>query len=357
MADQYLESLEDLTGKVAVVTGGAASIGLETTILLARKGCTVYVASRNRTKATLAIDTAVARLSPDAKDRVIFHHLDLSSIPSALESANAFLSRKDARLDILIGNAAIMTPTYTLNPDGIESTFATNVLGHFAFITTLLPLLKKAENARVVVVNSLAYANVPAIDYGELTREKGEDGTSVMDLRRGFMRYGVSKLGLTYFTRELDKRLRDEGVKTIKVNTCHPGTASSSYSRMTRSVPTNHPSINLGIVSSTSLGNGSLSPLGRFVEYFIRTLVGLLDNTAADAAKTQVFLAAGKLVRDDDVHGEYWLPIFSWSMQYCGCRPEEVTKLAMDEVEQEKLWAFCEDLVGRARCGPAGCKA
>jgi NAD(P)-dependent dehydrogenase (short-subunit alcohol dehydrogenase family) len=213
---------------VLTLYSGAAAIGLETTILLARKGCTVYVASRNRTKATLAIDDAVARLCPDAKDRIVFHHLDLSSIPSALDSANAFLSHKNARLDILIGNAAIMTATYTLSPDGIESTFATNVLGHYAFITTLLPLLRKAENARVVVVNSLAHAKVSAIDYEELTRENGEDGTSFMDMRKGFARYGVSKLGLMYLTRELDRRLRNESIKTVRVNTCHPGTASSS---------------------------------------------------------------------------------------------------------------------------------
>ncbi|KAH0542146.1 hypothetical protein FGG08_003446 [Glutinoglossum americanum] len=325
--DPYLESLEDLTGKVAIVTGGAASIGLETTILLAQKGCTVYIASRNPTRATSGIDAAVARLSPDVRGRIAFHHLDLSTVSGAIKSANAFLSRENARLDILVGNAAVLTSAYSLGLDGVESTFATNVLGHYAFITTLLPLMKKAEEASVVVVNSMAYARAPRIDYGELLRERretGEDGSSIIHIRGGLARYGVSKLGLMYFARELDRRLRAEGILTIKVNSCHPG-----------------------VVGSTSLGCDTLNPVGKFLEPYIKSFVNLIGNSTTDAAKTQVFLAASKRVHEDDVHGEYWVPLFSWSSRYCECKSEAITKVAADEEEQRKLWAFCEEIVGK----------
>jgi hypothetical protein len=103
----------------------------------------------------------------------------------------------------------------------------------------------------------------------------------------------------------------------------------------------------VGVVGSTSLGNGTLSPTGRYlIEPLVKSLVCLFGNSAVDAAKTQVFLAASKTVH---VHGEYWSPVFSWSMRYCGCRSVEITKLAADEGEQGKLWAFCEQVVKRVR--------
>ncbi|KAI9779087.1 MAG: hypothetical protein M1839_007753 [Geoglossum umbratile] len=323
MADTFLDSLDDLTGKVAIVTGGGATIGLETTILLARRGCTVYVASRNQKKATSAIDAASASLPAGARDRIIFHHLDLSSVSGALESAHAFLSNEDARLDILVGNAAVMSLAYTLGPDGVESTFATNVLGHYVFVTALLPLLKKAENANIVLVNSRAYTSTPEIDYEDLRREKGDDGRSIMDIKRGFYRYSLSKLALLYFTLELDKRLRSQGVTSVKVNACHPG-----------------------VVASTALGSDTLSLTSRYIiEPVTRTIVGLLGNTALDAARTQVFLAAGKEISERDVHGEFWVPVFSWFSGYCGCKAIGLTTTGKDEKEWGRLWAFCEETV------------
>ncbi|KAI9771120.1 MAG: hypothetical protein M1840_002471 [Geoglossum simile] len=323
MSDMFLDSLDDLTGKVAIVTGGGVSIGLETTILLARRGCTVYIASRNQTKAASAIDAVATRLPAGAKHRVLFHQLDLSSISSALESAHAFLSLKDARLDILVGNAAVMSPVYTLSPDGIESTFATNVLGHYVFITTLLPLLETAETANIVLVNSLAYSAVPRINYGDLRRKNGEDGSNLMDMKRGFLRYSISKLALIYLAFELDKRLRSRDATSIKVNACHPG-----------------------VVAFTTLGTGTLSPAGKYlVEPAVRFFVNLLGNTAMDAARTQVYLAAGREVRERDVHGEYWMPVFSWNRRFCGCRAQEIENFARDEGEWVRLWVFCEEAV------------
>ena len=67
-----------------------------------------------------------------------FHQCDISTIKGAQESAEAF-KKIESRIDILIANAAIsMAYQDELSPDGYEKTFATNHLGHMAFIMPLL---------------------------------------------------------------------------------------------------------------------------------------------------------------------------------------------------------------------------
>ncbi|KAL8972979.1 MAG: hypothetical protein Q9183_000231 [Haloplaca sp. 2 TL-2023] len=135
--EQFVQGLSDLTGKVAVVTGGAAGLGLQTTIYLAQRNCTVYVASRNQEKSLKSIAESEAALS-EPRGTIKFHQLDLSSIERARQSAQD-LVRLENRIDIIVANAGIsMVNLSELSSDGFERMFATNHLGHFAFITELL---------------------------------------------------------------------------------------------------------------------------------------------------------------------------------------------------------------------------
>lgn len=151
--EKFIDSLEDLTGRVAIVTGweasspcglareadcahsGAAGIGLETTIYLARKGATVYIASRNQQKSEAAISKARERLQ-DRGGSIKFHLLDLASIQGAGSSADAF-QQLETRLDIIICNAGILAFRGEVSKDGYDKAFATNHLGHFRFVTKL----------------------------------------------------------------------------------------------------------------------------------------------------------------------------------------------------------------------------
>ena len=120
-------------------SSGAAGLGLQTTIYLSRLGCKVYVASRNRTKSLSGIASAKSALEglPNAGP-ILFHQLDLASIRAAKKSAEEFLKLEE-RLDIVICNAGIsMMSLAELSEDGYERLFATNHLGHFAFVTGLL---------------------------------------------------------------------------------------------------------------------------------------------------------------------------------------------------------------------------
>jgi NAD(P)-dependent dehydrogenase (short-subunit alcohol dehydrogenase family) len=130
-----------------VFSRGAKGIGLETTVYLASKGATVYVAARKSEGTHAGIEEARRRVTTatsggagqsDSNEKIKHHELDLSSMQAAWQSAQAF-KRLEQKLDILICNAGVsMTTLQKLSPDGYETMFAVNHLGHFAFVTALL---------------------------------------------------------------------------------------------------------------------------------------------------------------------------------------------------------------------------
>lgn len=100
-----------------------------------------------------------------------------------------------------------------------------------------------------------------------------------------------------------------------------------------------------GFAGATGLGAGGFKAWGgAWAEGLIRFLMKPL-NTVEDASKTQTYLAASTQVRQDDVHGQYWAPVWSWTQRYIRCQPEELTGMGKDQEEQKKLWDFSERAV------------
>ncbi|TFY63085.1 hypothetical protein EVG20_g6466 [Dentipellis fragilis] len=193
--------IPDLTGKIIIVTGANAGIGLKTVEQLARHGAKVYLACRSEAKATAAI-ADVEKTSPALKgqQRLIWLPLDLSSVHDAKKAAEEFLS-KEHRLDILINNAARLVDNYVIGKEGVELNVAVNQFGHFVFTQTLLPLLKETAkrrdaDVRIVVVSSDAYLNPGTTKFGSLEElndpqgPPGKENTTQTKMRR----YGTSKL-------------------------------------------------------------------------------------------------------------------------------------------------------------------
>ena len=77
----------------------------------------------------------------------------MASLRSVRDAVDRIASR-EPRLDVVIDNAGALFPERTTGPDGIEATLATMVVGPFALIAGLLPLLRRTEHARVVAVTS-----------------------------------------------------------------------------------------------------------------------------------------------------------------------------------------------------------
>lgn len=142
----------DLSGRIAVVTGGYSGIGLETTRALASAGATIIVPARDRPKAEAALrGLANATIEP----------LDLIDPISIDHFATNMLARHD-RIDMLINNAGFIGFSLERDARSYETQFATNHLGHYQLTVRLWPALVKAQ-ARVISVSSCGHAASPVM--------------------------------------------------------------------------------------------------------------------------------------------------------------------------------------------------
>lgn len=202
------DQIPDQTGRVFVVTGANSGLGLATTRALARRGGHVILAVRDPAKG----DRAVAEISagqPGARLEV--RRLDLADLDSVRDFAGRLRADHD-RLDVLVNNAGLMAPPRSLSPQGHESQFACNHLGHFALTGLLLDLLAAGRDPRVVTVSSVNHRKA-RIQFDDIT---GERRYSPM----GF--YNQSKLANAVFGHELHRRLSATG-SPVRSVLAHPG--------------------------------------------------------------------------------------------------------------------------------------
>jgi NAD(P)-dependent dehydrogenase (short-subunit alcohol dehydrogenase family) len=208
----------DLTGKIAVVTGGNSGIGKQTALELATMGAHVVIAARNAEKAA----AAVAEIAPrtGAGGNVTTIPIDLASFASVRAFAGEFRARHD-RLDILVNNAGLVLSHRRVTEDGHEAQFQINHLGHFLLTYLLADLLARAAPARVVNVASEAHRTARrGLDFDDLDWERRR--------YRPFAVYSATKLANILFTRELARRWAGEGVTA---NALHPGFVASNFGR------------------------------------------------------------------------------------------------------------------------------
>lgn len=191
----------DLSGKIAVVTGGYSGVGLETTRALAEAGATVVVPARTEAKARTALDGIPG---------VEIEALELIDPASIDAFATRFLN-SERPLDMLINNAGIMAPPLRRDARGYESQFATNHLGHFQLTARLWPALKRAGKARVVSLSStgISFGGVDFDDPNFMRHEYNK-----------WQAYGQSKTANALFAVALDKRGEAHGIRAFSV---HPG--------------------------------------------------------------------------------------------------------------------------------------
>lgn len=135
-------------GRVALVTGANSGIGLATASELARRGFDVWLLCRDRVRGEEA-ETAIAR--DVGEERVHLAMVDVSSLASIRRLVNDLPLE---RIDVLVHNAGVLPHDWTKTEDGVELTFAANVLGPFALTALLLRRLSQSDDARVVFVAS-----------------------------------------------------------------------------------------------------------------------------------------------------------------------------------------------------------
>ncbi|MBP7555689.1 MAG: SDR family NAD(P)-dependent oxidoreductase [Chitinophagaceae bacterium] len=191
----------DLTGKIAIVTGGNTGIGLETTKVLAAAGATVIVPARD-------IEKALTNLQ--GIPGVEVESMDLINPLSIDAFATRFLA-SGRPLHLLINNAGIMWVPLRRDSRGIESQLAVNYLAQFQLTARLWPALLKAQGARVVNVSSHGHQFAPF---------HFEDPNFLHRNYETLQGYGQSKTAVNLFSLELDNRAKQFNIRAYSL---HPG--------------------------------------------------------------------------------------------------------------------------------------
>jgi NAD(P)-dependent dehydrogenase (short-subunit alcohol dehydrogenase family) len=211
---QVLEGI-DLAGVVAVVTGGSGGLGEETSRALAACGASVVMTARDLAKGEAAAEKIRASTGNPS---VEVEELELDSLASVRAFAKRFLAQRGP-IQLLINNAGVMASPKGQTQDGFERQFGTNHVGHFLLTCLLAPALRAGTPARVVNLSSGGHRfsdilwDDPQFEHTEYEK---------------FRSYGQSKTANVLFTVELDRRLRDEGVRAFAV---HPGAIVTELGR------------------------------------------------------------------------------------------------------------------------------
>jgi len=192
----------DLSGKIAIVTGGYSGIGVETVRALVAAGADVLVPARDMAKAKDALKEFGAKVS--------VAEMDLSDLSSVRKFARDQVAAGKP-VHLLINNAGVMACPEMRTGDNWELQFATNHIGHFVLTNELAPLLKKAKGARVVCLSSTGHKLSP-IRWGDIHFTK--------EPYNKWIAYGQAKTANSLFVVELDARMKADGVRAFAV---HPG--------------------------------------------------------------------------------------------------------------------------------------
>lgn len=193
---------KDLSGKVAVVTGGYSGIGLETSRALVAAGAKVYVPVRTPHKAKENLK--------DIAGEVIVDTMDLADLVSVRDYTASVVSR-ESKLDFLINNAGIMACPESRVGNNWESQFGVNHIGHFVLTNELLPLLLNAGSARVVCLSSIAHRRSDIL-WDDIHFESTD--------YEKWTAYAQAKTANALFALGLDMKYREQGIQGFAV---HPG--------------------------------------------------------------------------------------------------------------------------------------
>ena len=281
--------LHRMDGKLVLVTGATSGVGLAAAEGFARLGAGVRILARNAQRGERARAEIVAQ---SGNSDVEVGICDLSDLAAVRRFAQRF-REQESRLDVLVNNAGALLGERTLSADGIELTFATNVLGPFLLTEMLTGLLQRSAPARIINVSSGGmYTQRLHVDDLQTARERFD----------GPVAYARTKRIEVILTELWAERLENTGVV---VHAMHPGWADTP-----------------GLA-------GSLPHFYRLTRRLLRT--------PQEGADTIVWLGAG--AEPARSSGDFWHDRRR--------RPTHRVPWTRESAEdRERLWTECERLSG-----------
>lgn len=302
----------NLEGKIAIVTGGYAGIGLETARILSAAGATVIVPARSMKKAHENL-TGIANVEVEEMDLV--NPLSIDAF------AEKFLA-SGRPLHLLINNAGIMWVPLRRDSRGFETQLSTNHLGHFQLTARLWSALKKAEGARVINVSSFGH-QIASFNFDDPNFESREYET--------LQGYGQSKTANILFTVELDNRAKAFGVRAFSL---HPGSVNDTD--LGREAP-----MALFQQIGTHDENGNIFPE---VAKKLKTIPQGAATTIWCATTAQLNNIGGVYCEDADIAE---LDLGNIEHKYDDPSTLRGVKLyALEEANAKRLWKLSEEMTG-----------
>jgi NAD(P)-dependent dehydrogenase (short-subunit alcohol dehydrogenase family) len=270
--------------KNILLTGATSGIGKAAAKKLLQEGHFLILPYRNEEKASVLKE----ELEAIAPDRFDLQRCDLASLDSIRSFAD-YVKEKYDYLDVLINNAGVWNRHFRESQDGIELTWAVNHLAPFLLTNLLLDLLRKGRRARIVNVSSDLHQG--SIDFEDIEFRKKE--------YNGVAAYRQSKLANILFTKELSRRLQEDG---ITANALMPGFISTD--------------------------------LFQDLNFFARLIIKIIAKSPEKGAETIVYLALSPEV--EGVSGKY----FKDKKEAISSRQSQNIDLA------KRLWAVSEQMTG-----------
>lgn len=282
-----------MSQKTCLITGATSGIGRAAALELARQGFRVIIVARNKDRAE-ATCRKIKRLTRN--EAVSWYLCDLSLLRDVRALAGQLRNDLD-RLDVLVNNAGARFLRHQATPEGIELTLATNHLGHFVLTLSLLDLLERSAEARIINVASGAHYGAEHVIENILRPEEYD----------GKKQYARSKLANVLFTYALAERLRGRQ-SGITVNAADPGGVATNFAR-----------------------NNGLIPWLKHRLYYLSKRQLL---SPAQGAETVVYLASSPEVRG--VTGKYFFQK----------KEHRSSTASYDRENQRKLWELSLALSG-----------
>jgi NAD(P)-dependent dehydrogenase (short-subunit alcohol dehydrogenase family) len=266
--------------RIVVVTGANIGMGKVTALELAKKGAHIVMVCRNKERGETAKNDIIKISGNKNVDLLI---ADLSLQKSVKELAEK-INTTYPRVDVLVNNAGLALTNYSETKDGIETTFATNVLSMYMLSILLADSLKKSDAGRIVNVASSTHTGA----------KMNWDDIGYKQNYKLFSSYNQSKLCNIVLTYELAKKLK--GTK-ITVNTLNPGPVKTELAR-------------------------DMGAMFKFIG-------GLFFLTPEKASETAIYLTSSQEV--NGVTGKY----------FAKNKPIASSKTSTDAEVGKKLWTLC----------------
>ncbi len=280
----------DLTGRTCLVTGANSGLGFAAARGLAARGASVVLGCRNAERGRQALEQIRAEF-PGAK--VELEEIDLASQRSIRDFAER-MGRRNAKLDVLVNNAGLLSEERQETEDGLELTFGVNVIGTFLLTNLLLPCLSGTPRSRVINVSSggMYLADLGLAD--PQFRERPFDGLRA---------YTESKRAQVVFAQLWAEKAAGRGPLFFSM---HPGWADTPGVR------------------------AALPLFHRMTQFVLRT--------PEEGADTILWLAVHSRLGAGD-SGKFWFDR----------RPRPMHRLAStrnSESEKRRYWKMCEEISG-----------